>query len=117
MIRKEISFTWDPNKNKTNQKKHGLSFEAASFIFEGDPFLLSEIDDRYDYSEIRWQSTGLLADTLISVSHTLEEYYEEEIIRIISAREASSSESRRYGIHRRNEERTTGFEASQSGLN
>ena len=28
-----LSFEWDERKNKTNQKKHGVSFEEASTVF------------------------------------------------------------------------------------
>ena len=30
---KEITFTWDENKNEINKKKHGLSFEEAKEVF------------------------------------------------------------------------------------
>ncbi len=28
-------FEWDPEKNLANRRKHGISFEEASTIFEG----------------------------------------------------------------------------------
>ena len=28
-----LSFEWDEGKNKTNQRKHGVSFEEASTVF------------------------------------------------------------------------------------
>jgi uncharacterized DUF497 family protein len=28
-----IKFTWDPRKDKANQKKHGVSFEEAKSVF------------------------------------------------------------------------------------
>ena len=92
-------FEWDENKNRRNQIKHGIGFQTASYVF-GDEFLLSEIDDRYAYYEERWKTTGLVAYDLICVAHTLENIDEEEIIRIISARAASTRETRRYRIHR-----------------
>ncbi len=101
-----MQFEWNKSKNESNKKKHGLSFEIASFVFE-DPFLLSLHDDRHDYSEERWQSLGLIQETLIYVVHTVEEDKNgEEIIRIISARAATSSETRRYYVNRRNDKRT-----------
>ena len=29
IIMEALKFEWDPNKNETNKKKHGLSFETA----------------------------------------------------------------------------------------
>jgi uncharacterized DUF497 family protein len=30
---KELKFEWDEQKNKTNKKKHGVSFEEAQAVF------------------------------------------------------------------------------------
>lgn len=94
-----MQFEWDQNENLINKRKHGLSFEMATFIFE-DPFVLSVPDIR-DYTEERWQSLGLIHDVLIYVAHTVEDDDNgEEIIRIISARAATPSETRRYYAER-----------------
>ena len=90
-----MKFIWDENKNLSNQKKHKISFETASLIFN-DPMLISELDDRFAYSEERWQSIGLAEKILLSVAHVMEEWYEEEIIRIVSARKAGPYQARRY---------------------
>jgi uncharacterized DUF497 family protein len=47
-----MQFEWDKNKNLLNKRKHGLSFETASLVFQ-DPFLLSVPDDRHGYPEER----------------------------------------------------------------
>lgn len=100
-----MQFEWDKSKNQLNRKKHGLSFEIASFVFQ-DPFLLSVPDNRHNYPEERWQSLGLIQETLIYVAHTVEEEGDgEEIIRIISARAATPSETKRYYANRKNDER------------
>jgi len=39
-------FEWDPNKAKTNRKKHGISFEQASTIFL-DPRMITVFDSKY----------------------------------------------------------------------
>ncbi|WP_338049898.1 BrnT family toxin [Pumilibacter muris] len=39
----EIVFQWDENKNVTNKKKHGISFEEAQTVFYDEEALL--IDD------------------------------------------------------------------------
>jgi uncharacterized DUF497 family protein len=92
-------FAWDENKNLSNQRKHGISFKFASRVFE-DPYVWTSLDDRYNYFEERWKSIGLINDMLIFVLYCVEECHEEEKIRIISAREASDNEARRYRINR-----------------
>jgi uncharacterized DUF497 family protein len=100
-----MKFEWDKNKNHANKKKHGISFETASFIFD-DPFLLSVPDYRYSYDEERWRSVGVIQEIIIYVAHTVrEDEYGEEIIRIISARAATSSEARQYHSNRKDAER------------
>jgi len=101
-----MQFEWHIKKNHLNKKKHGLSFEMASFVFE-DPFLFSVPDYRHRHNEERWISLGLIQESLIYVAHTMKEDEEngEEIIRIISARQATPSETRRYYANRKNDER------------
>ncbi len=90
-------FEWDENKNKSNQKKHGVSFEVAMLAFN-DPNILTWLDNRYDYGEERWISIGLATERLLlQVAHVVEEDKNgEEIIRIISARKGHSRDWRRY---------------------
>lgn len=101
-----MQFEWDERKNTANKKKHGLSFEAALFVFE-DPFLLSKQDERFGYNEERWKSIGLIGRAAIVVAHTFLEGInnEEEIIRIISARKATTREEGRYYFYRSHSER------------
>jgi uncharacterized DUF497 family protein len=35
----KLQWTWDNNKNQTNKRKHGLSFDAAQYVF-ADPLAL-----------------------------------------------------------------------------
>lgn len=89
-----MRFEWDPDKNLANKKKHGVSFEAATFVFD-DATALSRVDDRYD--DGRWFTIGRVGNRIVYVAHRVEEDDdEEEIIRIISAREATSRERKRY---------------------
>lgn len=93
-----MRFEWDINKNKLNKSKHGVSFEIASLVFQ-DSFLLS-------VPEERWRSLGLIQDVLIYVAHIVGvDNNDEEIIRIISARAATSGETRRYYANRKDDER------------
>jgi uncharacterized DUF497 family protein len=96
-----MKFEWDKEKNLSNKKKHGLFFETAALIFQ-DPYIFSIPDHRYP--EERWQSLGLVHETVIYAAHTVrEDNNDEEIIRIISARAATSSESKRYFFNRRDD--------------
>ena len=41
----ELFFTWDEKKNEINKKKHGLSFEDASEVFEDRNAILFDDPD------------------------------------------------------------------------
>lgn len=82
-----MEYEWDNNKNLSNIKKHGISFEMARAIFEGNVF--TYIDSKCDYGEVRKISIGeLIKDAVIVVTHT-ERYGR---TRIISARPAKRKE-------------------------
>lgn len=84
-------FEWDEAKNAANIAKHGVGFATASRIFEGP--VLTAIDDRQDYGEIRSNSIGMVDGLLVLVvTHT----DRGGRIRIISARPAKRAERRRY---------------------
>jgi uncharacterized DUF497 family protein len=63
-----------------------------------DPNHISERDTRFDYSEERWQTIGMIEERciLLYVAHTTRENGI-EVIRIINARRATNKERRRYG--------------------
>lgn len=46
-----MRFTWDPDKNLANIRRHAIAFADAARIFD-DPTVERE-DDRFDYDEIR----------------------------------------------------------------
>jgi len=82
-------FEWDDQKNADNLRKHGIRFEEAIEMFSG--LVLTTIDDRQDYGEIREVSVGLIEHVVVlSVAHT----DRDGVRRIISARRASRSERR-----------------------
>lgn len=84
-------FEWDENKNASNLKKHGISFEEACEIFNS-PILTRE-DKRENYGEARHISYGILGDVVVAaVVHT----DRNDKIRIISARLANRTERRLY---------------------
>ena len=60
---------WNDDKNAENLRKHGISFEEASLIFEGT--VLSWTDARIDYGETRMISLGCIrALVAVAVVHT-----------------------------------------------
>lgn len=92
-------FEWDPEKDRSNRAKHGISFQTVVPVFF-DPFALAELDGVVDGEE-RWKTTGLVrSDVIVLVAHTVEDSNGEENIRIISARRATRTERARYEAHR-----------------
>ena len=92
-----MRFEWDAAKSRINQRKHdGLYFETAARVFN-DPSLVL-IEDRIVEGEQRWHAIGAVSEALLLVVHTYHEDKDngEEIIRIISAREANQRERRIY---------------------
>lgn len=89
-------FSWDQAKNRINQKKHGVSFEAATLVFD-DPFHRSRLEHVIDGEE-RWQTIGRAGDILLLlVAPTWrEDPSGEPDIRIISARRANKQERELY---------------------
>ena len=86
---------WDKNKNRYNQKKHGLNFELAQQVFD-DPLHISK-QDRHTKGEERWQTLGNIGGlSIIVVAHTVSDNNGNEIIRIISARKATRHERKHY---------------------
>lgn len=91
-----MHWTWDSDKNQSNKRKHGLSFEAAQYVF-ADPLALSR-PDPYPHEE-RWQTIGLVGGVTVLVVHTWPEPDPEtgiEVGRLISARKATAHERRIY---------------------
>ena len=91
-----MKFEWDESKNRLNQQKHGVSFETAKMVFN-DPLQISKLDYRFSYFEERWITIGVTKEMQILVVANL--FFTddgEEIIRIISARNANPKERATY---------------------
>ncbi|MCL1989000.1 MAG: BrnT family toxin [Firmicutes bacterium] len=88
-------YSWDPNKEKINIQKHGISFIEAVTVFEDDDVKYI-IDDKNSMDEDRFLAIGY-SDTLkmLSVCHCLRE--NDELTRIISVRKATKTETKIYG--------------------
>ena len=86
----------DERRDQRNVAKHGVSFDTASLVFD-DPNHLS-IQDRHEDGEERWQTLGLAGGIVVLlVAHTWRDEGEGgEVVRIISARKATTRERLRY---------------------
>ena len=88
-----INFEWDENKNTINKKKHGLSFEEAREVFYDDNAVLFD-DPDHSVGEERFLIIGMAEyQKICIVSHC---YRDNDVIRIISAREATKNEKKTY---------------------
>jgi uncharacterized DUF497 family protein len=94
----DLKFEWDPKKDKSNAKKHGVSFEEAQTTFYDDQAIVFDDPDHSD-EEDRF--------ILLGTNHKLNTlvvcrcYREKEtIIRIISARKAHKEEEQYYWTQR-----------------
>ena len=89
-----IRFEWDNNKNELNKKKHKISFEEAKTVFYDSNALIID-DPEHSEEEERFIILGLSKKTnLLVVCHCYRE--SDSIIRIISARKATSTETKYY---------------------
>ena len=89
-------WSWDPNKNRTNQRDHGLAFETAARVFD-DPLAITKPDPHPDGDRMR--TVGVIGLVTVFVVHTVPELDAAAgayIGRIISARKATPRERRAY---------------------
>jgi len=85
-----VHFRWDEAKRRANVRKHGIDFLDVPLIFDGYTVTLE--DDRFDYSERRFVTFGLLADHVVAIAHT----EDEDTIRLVSVRKATKHEQESY---------------------
>ena len=86
-----VEYEWDPDKAQTNLRRHGVDFADAVFAIEDDQAMTMEDPD--SIGEQRFVTVGVDAlGRLLIVVYT----WRDETIRLISARQATRSERRRY---------------------
>ena len=89
-----LCFEWDEQKNEINKKKHRISFEEARSVFYDDAALVID-DPEHSEEEDRFIILGLSTQAnLLVVCHCYRA--SDTVIRIISARKATRTESRFY---------------------
>ena len=85
-----VSFEWDEEKDRTNFKKHGIHFKTAAKVFF-DPYKLIREDEEHP-EELRYDIIGYVGKILFVVCA----FRKQNVIRIISARLATTPEKERY---------------------
>ena len=89
-----LRFAWDPEKNEINKRKHRISFEEALTVFYDDEAMVID-DPEHSMEEERFIILGLSKKAnLLVVCHCYR--VSETVIRIISARKATKTESKYY---------------------
>ncbi|UCZ57162.1 BrnT family toxin [Desulfurispirillum indicum] len=83
-----MKFEWDTRKALSNVKKHGIAFHEAATVF-ADPLSYVAADPDHSDDEERFLILGISCEhRLLVVAHA----ERNDVIRIISAREATKKE-------------------------
>jgi uncharacterized DUF497 family protein len=91
-----MNFEWDEAKSEACFRERGFDFAYAARAFF-DPNRVIQLDDRYSYSEERYQLMGMIEQRLFVLVYTPRS----DAMRIISARKANQREIRYYEDHTR----------------
>jgi uncharacterized DUF497 family protein len=92
---RRLEFSWDPEKKKSNQKKHGVSFQEAQTVFYDENGRIIH-DPDHSEDEDRFILIGMSTiHRILAVCHCY--WSQETVIRIISARKATKNEQNQYG--------------------
>ena len=86
-----VRFEWDPDKDRANREKHGISFEEASELLESVNDFLEIYDEAHAGDEERFIAIGPIRNRMVVVYYTERA---DDVIRIISARRATKNEVR-----------------------
>ena len=87
-----MEFVWDPQKERENIRKHGVSFQEATTVF-GDWLGATVADPDHSMEESRFITVGVSSqDRFLLVSHT----DRGGKLRIISARPLTRRERKSY---------------------
>jgi uncharacterized DUF497 family protein len=90
----EIQFEWDAHKENSNHKKYGISFVEAESVFYDENAVQFFDEEHTTHSEDRFLMLGMsFNQRLLLVCHCVKKRH---IIRIISARKATKTESSLY---------------------
>ncbi|HEU4845252.1 MAG TPA: BrnT family toxin [Burkholderiaceae bacterium] len=85
-----MEITFDPEKDKLNRRKHGISLARAEDFEWGTA--VSWSDQRFDYGELRTCAIGLIGASLYFLVYV----ESDEDVRVNSLRKANAKEEQRY---------------------
>jgi uncharacterized protein len=91
-------FEWDPNKDRENRQKHGVSFSEAQYAFADSRRVIAE-DVSHSDREKRYYCFGRVAGGVLTVRFT----FRNDVIRIIGAgywRKGKAIYERENKVHR-----------------
>ena len=91
---KAPEFEWDSNNNRSNQKKHHISFEEAKTVFFDEGALIAS-DPDHSEDEDRFLIIGFSLQLRVLLVCFCDRR-QGSVIRIISARKATKKEQRQY---------------------
>ena len=92
-----MEFEWDPAKDHSNRRKHGVSFAEAQRLFESGVDYLEIFDAAHSEFEDRFLAIGPIGRGIVVVVYTERE---EGRFRIIGARLATNHEQDLYYSHK-----------------
>ena len=85
-----MKYEWEENKRAANLAKHDVDFiDAENFDWSS---AIETIDDRFNYSKVRWTALGFIGNRLDVLTYTVRG----ENIRLISLRKANKRERESY---------------------
>ena len=92
-----LRFAWDEAKAIENVRKHGVSFEEGASVFADENARMKR-DPAHSQQEDRFILLGFSDKLrLLVVCHAYRE--NDELIRLISARKATTNERKQYGSY------------------
>jgi hypothetical protein len=87
-----LTFEWDPDKARENERKHRVRFAEAATVF-GDPLSVTVPDPDHSVGEGRFLTIGMShQQRLVVVAHA----DRDDAVRLISARAATRAERTAY---------------------
>ena len=87
-----MDFDWDPAKDTSNERKHGLRFSTVIAVFLDARAVEFDVS-RPEDNEVRRKAVGLIDGRLFTVVYSRRN----GVIRIISGRRSNVQEARQYG--------------------
>ena len=65
----KAGFEWNPEKDRENQERHGVSFDLAQYAF-ADPERVIAQDTTHSQDEVRFFCFGRVGDGILTVRFT-----------------------------------------------